>query len=553
MARQVAALPKKKFELYRSKKILTSGDHPLFAAGTNQVLKDKFCTNSINITAAFSSIEKDLVSIPQYQVDVLDSVEVINSETKPKNGNKKKRKSKKGKSATSSSSQDQSVTNTSTGEQDGINLDLKHKVLSLESCSSLCVKMNSNLETDNSAGRKLKTVQNLQSNGTDSRCCGSSSSNDSGIVTPDSGLGSYTSPVFTKQPPFGFPPSSQKLLESALGLLPSVALKKDNSSSFLGSSENTKDPFHSSEDSSSKQKEGAQSSDNIRASKTDKTDMPKQEIVHKNSDIEDDPISDISDTKEVCKDFVVIEGDSVDGDVSSSSAVEEEGGWQSQTRRSHRKKKRELAARASRERNHMDRFQRKDFHKQQSDNQFRKNHYRRRSVDDKKNVVKTEKKFQDNENKSSTVLVESPIMNSNMDGQMQAKTDKDVGSKVSKGPLTSDNKLTSQTEVPPTPKRLSYRDVLLKARGKAERTESSDSGVDANSVSSCELSNLQQESPRDLFNKQQCVNYLQNAWKKVMSNAKQGLVIYFSVDSDPVLCEQKRKKRAGSDVSSKQK
>ncbi|KAL9980225.1 hypothetical protein ACROYT_G008780 [Oculina patagonica] len=92
---------------------------------------------------------------------------------------------------------------------------------------------------------------------------------------------------------------------------------------------------------------------------------------------------------------------------------------------------------------------------------------------------------------------------------------------------------------------------MLKARSKAEPTESSDSGVDANSVSSCEMSNLQQEAPRDLFNKQQCVDYLQKAWKKVMSNAKQGLVINFSVDSDPVLCEQKRKKRAGG-ASSKQ-
>ena len=274
--------------------------------------------------------------------------------------------------------------------------------------------------------------------------------------------------MFTKQPPFGFPPSSQKLLESALVLLPGVALEKDNSSSFLGSSENTKDEFHLSEDSSGKQKERAQSSDNIQASKTDKTCMPKQEIVCKNSDIEDDPISDISDTKELCKDFVVIEGDSVDGDVSSSSAVEEEGGWQSQTRRSHRKKKRELAARASRERNHMDRFQRKDFHKQQSDTQFRKNHYRKRSVDDKKNVVKTEKELQDNENKSSTVLVESSVTVINSNGQIQAKIDKDNGSKVSKGPLTSDNKLTSQKEVPATPKVLSYRDVLLKAKGKGK-------------------------------------------------------------------------------------
>ena len=280
--------------------------------------------------------------------------------------------------------------------------------------------------------------------------------------------GSYTSPVFAKQPPFGFPPSSQKLLESALGLLPNVALEKDNSSNFVGISENVEDALQLSEDSNNKQKEGVQSSDNIQASKTDKTDLPKQEIVCKNSDIEDDPISDISDTKEVCKDFVVIEGDSVDGDVSSSSAVEEEGGWQSQTRRSHRRKKKELAARASRERNHMDRFQRKDFYKQQSDNQFRKNHHRRRSVDDKKNVVKAEKKFQNNEKKSSTVLVESSVMNSNMDGQIQAKTDKDNGAKVSEGPLTSANKLAAQKEVPPTPKVLSYRDVLLKARGKGK-------------------------------------------------------------------------------------
>ena len=257
-------------------------------------------------------------------------------------------------------------------------------------------------------------------------------------------------------------------MESALGLLPNVALEKDTSSSFSGTSENVKDAFQLSEDSSSKQTEGEQNSHNLQVSNSDKTDVPKQEIVPKNSDIEDDPISDISDTKEICKDFVVIEGDSVDGDVSSSSAVEEEGGWQSQTRRSHRKKKKELAARASRERNHMDRFQRKDFHKQQSDNQFRKSHYRRRSVDDKKTVVKTEKKFQNNENKRSTVLVESSAMNSNRDGQIQAKTDKDDGSKVGKGPLTSDNKLISQKEVSPTPKVLSYRDVLLKTRGKGK-------------------------------------------------------------------------------------
>lgn len=260
-------------------------------------------------------------------------------------------------------------------------------------------------------------------------------------------------------------------MESALGLLPNVTLEKDSSSTNADISKNVKNSFQQSEDSSSDQKEGEQNFGNLQTSKTNKTDVPKQEIVEKNSnsqyDIEDDPISDISDTKEVCKDFVVIEGDSVDGDVSSSSAVEEEGGWQSQTRRSHRKKKKELAARASREKIHTDRFQRKDFHKQQSDNQFRKNHYRRKSVDDKKNNIKTsEKKFQNNENKS-TVLVES-VMNSIVDGQLQAKTDKENEAKVSKGPLPSDNKLIHQKEKSTTPKVLSYRDVLLKAGGKGK-------------------------------------------------------------------------------------
>lgn len=44
-------------------------------------------------------------------------------------------------------------------------------------------------------------------------------------------------------------------------------------------------------------------------------------------DIEDDFVSDIFDVKEVCKDFVVFEGDFVDGDVLSLFVVEEEGGW----------------------------------------------------------------------------------------------------------------------------------------------------------------------------------------------------------------------------------
>ena len=277
-------------------------------------------------------------------------------------------------------------------------------------------------------------------------------------------VGSYTSPVFTKEPPFGFPPSSQKLLESALGLLPNVEREKDNSFSITDTSENVE---NCSQDCGSDQKEAEQSVHNLQAPTTDRTDLLKNEIVEENinsHDIEDDPISDVSDAKEVCKDFVIIEGDSVDGDVSSSSAVEEEGGWQSQTRRSHRKKKKELVARTSREKNHMDKFQRRDFHKQQSDNQFRKNHYRRKSVDDKKNHIKSsESKFHNNENKN---FVESSVMNSNMGSQKQAKPDKDNEAKFTKGP--SDDKLVSPKEVLQTPKGFSYRDALLKARGKGK-------------------------------------------------------------------------------------
>ena len=50
----------------------------------------------------------------------------------------------------------------------------------------------------------------------------------------------------------------------------------------------------------------------------------------------------------------------------------------------------------------------------------------------------------------------------------------------------------------------------------AEPAESSDSGVDANSVSSCELSSLQSETQKDSFNKLQCVDYLRNGKEKFL-------------------------------------
>ena len=43
-----------------------------------------------------------------------------------------------------------------------------------------------------------------------------------------------------------------------------------------------------------------------------------------------------------------------------------------------------------------------------------------------------------------------------------------------------------------------------------EGPESSDSGVDANSVSSCDLSIVQPGMQTNVFNQQQCVEYLRN-------------------------------------------
>lgn len=213
---------------------------------------------------------------------------------------------------------------------------------------------------------------------------------------------------------------------------------------------------NSSPDHVSNQKEAKQKVKNCQTSSTDTKDLLRKEIVKENMnsyDIEDDPVSDISDAKEVCKDFVVLEGDSVDGDVSSSSAVEEEGGWQSQTRRSQRKKKKDLAVRTSREKSHMDRFQRRDFHKQQSDSQFRKNYHHRKSVDDKKNH------FKSSDSRHSTVYTEPSVMNSIVHGQLQAKTDRDNKAKFNTRP-------DDKKEVLETPKGFSYRDALIKARGK---------------------------------------------------------------------------------------
>ena len=215
MARQLAALPKKQFEMYRTKKIL-SCDHSFLRPGSNQVLKDKLSTSFVSKTFV-SNVEKDLNVIPN-KVDIPSSgLDKVDNNEKPKTNNKKKRKSKKGKAASSVGNGDEPLVvnfdanstgkpftssfTSGTGKPGSSDVDMKFKVSSSENCAPLCISMNTNLVADISTGQEFESGQYFSSNRTDVGSCESCSSNDSGIVTPkelfvsddgkevDSGLG----------------------------------------------------------------------------------------------------------------------------------------------------------------------------------------------------------------------------------------------------------------------------------------------------------------------------------------------------------------------------
>lgn len=550
MARQLAALPKKQFEMYRSKKILST-EHSVLSPGSNKVIKDRLSCDFID-KSFISNVEKDLI-ILQDQVEVLDSLRQASCDAKPKAENKKKRVKSKKRKSTDSAIDDPALLDSASnaGQETGINFvkdgkglhfnaeiirnkgiqenheeNINHNKFDSEECSPVCVSMDSNLVADISITRGLDARET----------CGSSSSNDSGIVTPkelffsddskevDWELGSYTSPAFAKEPPFGFPPSSQRLLESALDLLPSAIA-------------NDKKPQTSKNFKKFSKKSGCfGGSQRLQDSERGKTAPKRKGSSSSSGIVQDDPISDFVDTKENCKDCVVVEGDSIDGDISSSSAIEDNGGWQSQTR-SHRRKKKEHVARFNRERNNTDhnKFQRKDFDKPQSQNQFRKSNNYRRQSENKKNQIKPPEKVSENtDNKINNVNIESSVVSTNMEEHFKDSNKKDNSLNYPRelNVLTND-KLGSFKKVAPTPKKMSYRDALLKTKAK-EPAESSDGGVHASNKGCFCLSNSQ-----DSFNNQQCVEYLRNAWQQVMLDAKKGLVTYLNVDSDPALREKK--------------
>ena len=181
---------------------------------------------------------------------------------------------------------------------------------------------------------------------------------------------------------------------------------------------------------------------------------------------EDYPSSEFSDMKENCKDNVTIEGESVDGDISSSSAIEDDKGWQSQTR-SHRRKKKEHVARFNRERNtNYSKFQRELFDKQQSDNQSRKNCNRRRSSDSSKNQVfnMPEKVFKDTEIKMSNVMADATKVD-----EHYKENNNQIGNMLnsSKQVVVPENSKTGSS----VQRVMSYRDVLLKGKPKGTVTD----------------------------------------------------------------------------------
>ncbi|XP_032242329.2 uncharacterized protein LOC5516548 isoform X1 [Nematostella vectensis] len=83
----------------------------------------------------------------------------------------------------------------------------------------------------------------------------------------------------------------------------------------------------------------------------------------------------------------------------------------------------------------------------------------------------------------------------------------------------------------------SYRDALLKAKSSKTKEDlqySSDSGVDANSVSSCDSGIQSPVLVKDHFNHKECVDFLTKGWMEVQEQIKKGpgQVIYYNDTTD---------------------
>ncbi|XP_031571597.1 uncharacterized protein LOC116305751 isoform X2 [Actinia tenebrosa] len=500
MARQLAALPKIQFDMYRTKsRVLGSGDHfesPL-TSSKNTKRKMTFDSAGNHITMNISNNggckNEEKINVN----NVLETEE--NKVTSAKSAKKKLKKKKKSKAVfleenPESSNVDISSKNAKDSSQNPKIL-MTNKLIDPDQSSSRIATMNRTLVADICAVSCFNS-QGMNSNETSNKICKKKDgdSNNPNICPKQESKPKTTDENYSHDindsdnhqsaPPFGFPLSASRLIESAVDLLDSC------SGATTSSYEHT----------------GMQNKDNeiYVQQKNDTIGDVRQSTVEINGCVQincnesNSKIDQITSKK--CEPHG--ETDSVDGDISNLSALEDEGGWQSQVRRSNRKKKKELAARNPRERSQSDHKSKKNFQKD----------YKTNSV--KKQNSKNNTSNRNQSGKCKEILETYTPNNAT----------KDNGNGLySKRNEEKDRKQEDAKET------FSYRDALLKSKPKSseELQYNSDSGVDVNSVGSCD-SAIHSSKTFCEFDLKEAVNFLNKGCNEVRVRHKQGRVHHYS-------------------------
>ena len=287
--------------------------------------------------------------------------------------------------------------------------------------------------------------------------------------------GTCTSIPLGKDPPFGFPPSAEKIFMSALGLLPTTSLNPAEFTTM--ESVPPKKTLQHLEASDQKANRKVERACHNEESSTDPVNecankvmlekpclMDKPQKVEVES-LERKPEKELNDSPMSPPGEFMTEADSIDGDVSSSSAKEDEG-WQSQTKRSYRKKKRELAARAGRERNQMERSLKKWERSQHSEN-FKKNNYHKKTAEDKKHFAQKGVEKNKAQNPGNKMNGSMPVKHSSSSNCVDLKNNNkaSVPSKKSGDDSSCSSNMAAEAK-PTASKTFSYRDALLRSKPK---------------------------------------------------------------------------------------
>ncbi|KXJ09057.1 hypothetical protein AC249_AIPGENE18793 [Exaiptasia diaphana] len=489
MARQLAALPKKQFEMYRAKPKTLVAREILTLPTTTINISNKFGINGIHTTSTDFKLNDTFLNMTLQSNE--DTIETVTPPSNPSTSAKKKAKKKKKKSSTAS---DQA----SNVENANSSVIIENKLLDSGESGSRIVTMNKSMVADISVVKpeeKSYKKQSIEENIVDTT--------ENGVEQLDSET--TDSPEELRQlssPPFGHPLSTDKLIQSAIELL---SCEPSNDIYKIDNSASNKEP-----------------------SKTDPQDISRSSNVSMDSSV-DGPLVDKDNLKDNSRSPDPIDlkvDESVDGDISNLSAWDEDEGWQSQGRRSHRKRKKDFQ---SRERSNSGK---KDIPKETKQNNRRQN-----------------PRGSHNRN-----FIAKPNDFSNGSKTLNLKAENDNVQKIEKCNKTTDNSTSiSKTEKEEknssnnTGAVFSYRDALLKAKSKPteELQYNSDSGVDVNSVGSCD-SAIHSPKIADEFDLEEAVNYLMKGWNEVKELHKKGQVVYHrDVDNQPSASKKKNFRKPG--------